>query len=328
MKPLVPPPVAPRARLKTYSHLSGAERLPNEYELGTSRLLYYVERGFAVTTPLASFYRAHQAGSPLGGVAWEAFSDPRQTTYARYTALMSQREAFVARLFARIEESDYDAALPAPALALHDELLAPLRFAGHGLQMLAAYAGQMAPAGKIVVVLALQAADEVRRIQHLAYRLGLLRRRHPELGARAAWRWQEEARWQPLRRVVEELLVVWDWGESFAALCLALKPIFDELTLVLFAERARDLGDYLTAELLGALREDARWHRDWADALVTLALGHAPNRAPLTEWTGRWGQRALAAAVALAPGDDGVARLRGCLDQRLAALAAAEATRS
>jgi toluene monooxygenase system protein E len=294
MKP--PDPVSPRATLKTYSHLASAHKLPSEYDIATSQLLYYVGRGFEVETPLSEFYRTHQKGSPFTCANWEAFRDPRETTYARYTKLMSERDAFVRRLFDSIEEQALDAQLSPALVDFHDQILAPLRHPAHGLQMVTAYVGQMAPSGRIVVTCAFQAGDELRRIQHLAYRLALVRRRFPTVGSASRARWQAAPVWQPLRRLIEQLLVTWDWGEAFAALCLCVKPVFDRMVHIELAERARALGDYLTNELLCSLEEEARWHRVWARALVETAIMQRPaNRDILRAWVLDWSGRALAA---------------------------------
>ena len=37
---------------KTYWHLAGARRMPTDYEIATSKLHYYVGRGFEVEVPL------------------------------------------------------------------------------------------------------------------------------------------------------------------------------------------------------------------------------------------------------------------------------------
>src|SRR3954468_16302015 len=189
--------------LKTYSHLAQGRRMPSEYELVTSRLLYYPERGFEVAVPLGDWYRRHQQGSPLQAPDWEAFEDPRHTTYTRYVTLQAQQEAHVEGILGSIEAQGYDGALSPAALELLARAVAPLRFAFHGLQMAAAYVGQMAPAGRITVASLLQAADEMRRLQRVAYRLGQLRRVEAGFArvdeeSRALW--QGDASWQPLRR--------------------------------------------------------------------------------------------------------------------------------
>jgi toluene monooxygenase system protein E len=279
-----------KTQLKTFSHLAGERRLPSEYQIGSSRLHWYPVRGFEVATPLGAWYQQHQ--SLLRASDWERFADPRATTYASYTRLQAQQETFVDGLFQSIEDQGYDARLEAAAVLLFDRLLAPLRFPLHGLQLLAAYVGQMAPAGRITIAAAFQAADEVRRIQRIAYRLALLQRTHAEAGRRARQDWQSEPLWQPLRKLIEELLVVWDWGECFAALNLSLKPRFEELFVVRLARAAREQGDPLLAELLDSLGRDGRWHREWAAALVQAAVAdRAENQALLRQWTGAWDAR-------------------------------------
>ena len=77
--------------LKTYSHLAGAQRMPSEYELVTTNLLYYTKNGFEVDVPLKKWYQQYQQGSPLRCSDWEQFRDPRQTIYTSYTELQRQK---------------------------------------------------------------------------------------------------------------------------------------------------------------------------------------------------------------------------------------------
>src|SRR5204863_2455175 len=81
--------------LKTYSHLAGARRMPTEYEIVTSRLHYYVGRGFEIAAPLEAWYREKQSGSPLTCPDWDVFTDPRETTYTKYVDIQKDREAHV-----------------------------------------------------------------------------------------------------------------------------------------------------------------------------------------------------------------------------------------
>jgi toluene monooxygenase system protein E len=282
--------VAPRAQLRTYSHLAGERRVPSEYEIVTSRLLYHPERGLEVNVPFATWFARHGAAAAFAGVDWERFADPRQTTYASYTALQAEQERFVAQLFARMEEGDGE--LPPAAVRLCDQAAAPLRFALHGLQMVAAYLGQLAPAGRITTVLALQAADEMRRLQHLAYRMALHRQRRPEWRDDSRRIWQSASAWQPLRRLTEELLVTWDFGEALVALVTALKPALDRQLWPVLATRMRAAGDYLFGEVLLASQGDAAWSAQWSDALLTLIAAAHPNHGAVIDqarqrWRGR-----------------------------------------
>jgi len=49
---------------------------------------------------------------------------------------------------------------------------------------------------------------------------------HPDFGSKA---WQNDPIWQPLREVIETLLVTWDWGEALVALQFVLNAAFDKL---------------------------------------------------------------------------------------------------
>jgi toluene monooxygenase system protein E len=297
-------PDRPRATLKTYSHLGGERRMPTEYELTTSRLLYYVARGgFEVEVPLADWYARWQRGSKITASDWERFADPRETTYARYVKLASEREAYVDGLFAAMDEAEYARGLATGWNDVVTGALFPLRYALHGLQMAAAYVGHMAPSGRIAIACAMQAADEVRRIQRIAYRMALARRERPEVEAEARAAWETGAAWQPLREVVETLLTTWDWGEAFVALDLAIAPWLDALVFGAFARRARVGGDALLAAALRSLGDDGKWHREWARALVEVADGEG-SAAAISGLSAAWRPRAERAVRALAPAFD------------------------
>ena len=216
-----------------------------------------MNRGFEVAVPLADWYRTHQTGSALACDDWERFRDPRQTTYADY----------VARRAASPEGAHASGAALVP--------LAPALHLFHGLQMLSAYVGQMAPSGRLTIVAALQAADEMRAVERLARGLASWRAIHPDVGAGARQRWQTHPAWQPARRLVETMLVTYDWAEAFTALNLCAKPALDTF----FWEQLSD----------AALADDAGWHRAWSEALVSVALEASPgNRETLAAWVAKW----------------------------------------
>jgi toluene monooxygenase system protein E len=296
-----PIPVAPRARLRTYSHLAEARRIPGEYDIATSRVSYHHTRGLEVELPFGGWYARHGAEATLPGVDWEAFADPERLTYRRYTALRAEHESFVGQLFARLD----DAPSPSPAaLDAFDQAVAPLRYPIHGLQMVAAYLGQLAPCGRVAIACAFQAADEIRRLQHVAYRMGQLRRQHPERPETSRARWQEDAAWQPLRRLVERLLVTWDWTEAFAALQLGIKPALDDWMAGRLAACLHGHGEHLFAEVLTATAGDARWSRAWSEALLALVTAAAPEpAAQLSAHGARWRDEASAAIATVDGGE-------------------------
>jgi len=287
--------------LKTYSHLASSKRVPTEYEIVTSKLHYYLGRGFELPVLLAEWYRRYQTASPLQADDWEAFRDPRQTTYTRYTALQSAKEAHVLGIMHSIEANDYDATLKDAWLVELESVLSPTRYLFHGLQMAAAYVGQLAPSGRVTITCALQTADEMRRVQHIAYRIAQLRRAKPNYGNAGKTLWTQAESWQPLRKLIETMLVTWDWGEAFTALNLCVKPMIDQLLMSHYAERAKDAGDYLLFEVFFSLNEDCIWHRQWSGALVTTAtLQKKENIAVIRHWVRLWLPRVCESLVVLA----------------------------
>ena len=275
---------------KTYWHLGANHRLPSDYEIATSRLLYHVDRGgFAVELPTSKFYARHQAGSPLVSDRWEEFADPRATTYTTYVGMARDRENYVGQLLASIDGSGYDAALPGDWIDDLGTVLSPLRFLFHGLQIVAAYVGQMAPSGRITVAALFQAADELRRVERVAQRIAQLRRLRPRIAEEGRTRWQSDPAWQPWRRAIEKLLCTYDWGEALVALTACCKPIVDELAMVELAALADRRGDYVDGQILRALSEDCRWHRAWSESLLALAFEHrSENREVVGRWLDAW----------------------------------------
>ena len=161
-------------------------------------------------------------------------------------------------------------------------MLPVLRYSVHGLQMTAAYVGCMAPGGRIVVACLFQAADEMRRIQRLAYRMRQLQETHPGFGSESKSAWERNPHWQPLREVIEKLLVTYDWGEAFVALNLVLKLSFDQVFMLDYGGRAHARDEEVLHKILRSLYEDCAWHRDWSRAFVHMLVESEPKTAVLS----------------------------------------------
>jgi hypothetical protein len=156
--------------------------------------------------------------------------------------------------------------------------------------MVAAYVAQMAPSSYITNAAAFQAADELRRVQRIAYRTRQLDLSHPALGFGRTERSTFEAhpRWQAARAAIEKLLVAFDWDEAFTALELVIKPAYDEIFVRQLAEACRRAGDELDALVLDSLWQDAERARRWTTALVSFALAQGDNRAAFERHLARW----------------------------------------
>jgi hypothetical protein len=276
--------------LKTYSHLAENKMIPSEYEIATTKLHYYPDRGFEVKMPLESWYAKYQTESHFSSKNWERFADPRHTTYSAYTKIQSAKESFVMGIFQSMESQKFNEQLSPEWRLIYEQVFTPLRYPCHGLQMMAAYIGQMAPASRVTIAAAFQTADEIRRIQWLAYRQAMIADSFSDFGANSKIAWQKDALWQPLRKLIETLLVTYDWGEAFVALNLVVKPAFDKVFMEDFAAKAHQMGDYLIPEIFGSLNEDCLWHQTWSEALMEV-LEEEGNEVALKavgEWEDKW----------------------------------------
>jgi toluene monooxygenase system protein E len=287
---------------RTWWNLEKSARKPSDYDIASTGLLYYPGRGFEVRTPMEEWYRRYQTGSPLRCADWDRFRDPAEMTYSRYVEARRDKEVYVEGLLKAAAGADQDRRLSPGYLHLLDRILCPLRYPFHGLQMVSAYLGSMAPGGRLAICLLLETGDEIRRVQRIAYRMRQLQEIRPGLGTESRYCWEWEPMWQPLRRAVEKLLVTYDWGEAFAALNLALKPALDEVFLIHFARAAVQAGDEALGNILLSFHEDCRWQREWTAALVRMLTEEAPgNAAALAGWCGKWQPLAEEAACAFAP---------------------------
>jgi toluene monooxygenase system protein E len=271
---------------KTYSHLLGNRRVPSAYEIATSDLLWYVRQGFAIRTPVTRWYDRYQGGTPLRATDWEAFADPAATTYASYTKSRAGREVHADGLLKAAAE--WDRGLATGWQEALCRALGVLRYPRHALMMAAGYVGSLAPSGRITAAAAFQAGDELRHVHRIAERAAQLGD-VDTIAAHGRADWQADPDWQPLRALLERLLVTYDWGEALVALNLVVKPIVDAVALGALATRAAEAHDTVTAGLLRSLDEDAAWQRAWTAALVGVAVTQVPeNRSVLEGWIAAW----------------------------------------
>ena len=172
--------------------------------------------------------------------------------------------------------------------------------------MVASYIGQMAPSGRIVIAATLQAGDEMRRVQRVAYRVRQLQNVHSGFASDGKAHWQTDALWQPLRMAIEKLLICYDWAEAFVALNLVLKPLIDELFMNHLSDLALREGDYLLGRILYSLYEDCRWHREWSQALTRMVIeDNSHNIGTIQGWIEKWHPVAARALQAFAPSFEG-----------------------
>jgi len=301
--------VTQRKPPKTWSLLGDVKRRPSVYEATAAKFVYHFRREPAPfemdpAAPINQWYLQYREGSPFNVGDWEGFRDPAKLTYSDYVILQHDRETYLDLLIDHHEAAASVAALDPAWVDTLTRLLVPLRFPLHVLQMTATYVAQMAPSAYIVNCANFQSADELRRIQRIAYLTQMLANGHGETIASTATArdpWQSGAEWQPLREVAERMLGVHDWGEAFAVLNLALKPALDAVVNDQLAGLAEVHGDELLSLLLAEFQRDTARSQDWTAALVRYAVLQDPALSEvLAGWVQAWTPAADAAVNGLA----------------------------
>ena len=229
---------------------------------------------------------------------WDSFRDPDRVTYHSYVKMQDDQEAYVDKLLASYTSEDTsDGRLSNECLQLLLTAMTPCRYLGHVQQMLSAYIQQVAPSSYVANCGSFQVADQLRRVQRIAYRTRQLGTEHPSHGFGSGERatWEEAASWQPVREAMERLLVVYDWDETLVGFNLVIRPVCDNLFVNQLSRAARMAGDELDALLLENLYQDCERHNRWTVAAMTYITGQdAANRDVLRDLAAKWNGHAEA----------------------------------
>lgn len=226
---------------------------------------------------------------------WYALKDPRQYYYNTYTQARARQQDTADANFGFVESRGLVDMLPDDLRQVALDLLLPLRHAAWGANLNNTLICGYGYGVTFTQPCMFQAMDNLGIAQYLS-RLGLLFGGVEALdaGKRA---WLEGASWQPLRRYVEDSLVVRDPFELFVAQNVAL----DGLLYPLVYERIVDdelsvRGASTIAMLTQFMSEWFAETRRWVDAVLKVAAAESTgNRDLLAEWTRVWSDRAASA---------------------------------
>lgn len=293
---------------KTWSQLAaGARRKPSEYEVVSHNLIYHHDRAPAPfeinpAAPLNEWYLRHREGSAFRVDDWNEFRDPHRLTYRAYIEQQNRRETYLDGIVDRFEAAGARGRLAPDWVDVLSRVHLTSRYSCHVLQMAAMYLAQISPSSYIANCAEFQAADEMRRIQRIAYRakaLSLEFGEHLADPATARGIWEDDEAWQPMRRCLEELLVAYDYGEAFVALNLCVKPLHDAFFISALSAVAQQEGDEELVLTLDDVGLDSDRSKDWSKALLAYAIDKRPdNREAVAGWIDTWRPRAEAAVAA------------------------------
>ena len=233
---------------------------------------------------------------------WYDLKDPRQFYYGTYTLARARQQETVESNFSFVESRGLADNIPAELKQNALDLLLPLRHLAWGANLNNMGMCSYGYGTAITQPCCYHSADNLGIAQYLT-RLGLLLDDVPALET-AKELWMNSARWQPLRRLAENLLVQKDWFELFVAQNFVLDGllyplVYENIVDKRFAANGGSAIAMLTSFMSEWFSESTRWV-DYT--IKTAAAESAENKALISAWTQTWRDRALAALVPVAQG--------------------------
>ncbi|MGF6974240.1 phenol hydroxylase P1 protein [Paraburkholderia sp. JPY465] len=232
---------------------------------------------------------------------WYAFKDPRQYYYGAYTIARARQQDAMEKNIEFVTRRRLLADLPDDARARIAALMVPLRHIEWAANTNNCFVTGYGWGTAITQATMFHAMDRLGIAQYLS-RIGLLL--DGNSGASLVVgkaHWLDDPLWQALRRLVEDMMVVQDWFETFVAQNVVLDGLLYPLVYRHIDQRlSRDYG-----AAIGMLNEFAStWYDEtsrWVDATLKTAVAESTDNAVLLgRWIAQWRSRVLDALCPLA----------------------------
>lgn len=243
---------------------------------------------------------------------WYALKDPRQFYYNPYTLTRARQQETANANFKFVESRGLVDMLPDELLKLTLDVLVPLRHAAWGANQNNTFICGYGYGTTFTQPCIYHAMDNLGIAQYLS-RIGLLLGDVEALDA-GKQAWLNDAAWQPLRRYVEDCLVVRDPFELFVAQNVALDGLLYPLIYeCIVDDHLSKQGGSSIAMLTQFMNDWFDETKRWIDAVMKVAGAESDhNRVVLEEWLVSWNNRAISALlpiVELALGEQADARV-------------------
>lgn len=239
---------------------------------------------------------------------WYVLKDPRQYYYATWTMARARQQEAVEANYQFVDSRGLMARMTDEVRAIACQVLMPLRHVAWAGNMNNCFIAAYGYGTALTAATTFHSMDQLGIAQYLT-RLGLA---VDEPGVLDAGKndWLYDPRWQVLRRLVEDTLVLKDPMEMFVAQNLALDGQLYPLIYGSFVDEHLTIKGGTAIAMLTSFMPE--WHEEtarWVDAVVkTAAAESAENMALISGWTKVWSDRvqaALAPVAEIALGEQG-----------------------
>ncbi|MCX5543102.1 aromatic/alkene monooxygenase hydroxylase subunit beta [Paraburkholderia sp. CNPSo 3076] len=288
---------------QTFSHIArrlGADKPASRYQEATFDLQPEVNFHYRpLWQPQYELY--DKARTAIRMNDWYAFKDPRQYYYGAYTITRSRQQETMEKNIEFVTRRALLSGLSDEQKERIASLMVPLRHVEWAANTNNCFVTAYGWGTAITQATMYHCMDRLGLAQYLS-RVGLLL--DGNLGTslvagKAAW--LGAPLWQPLRHLVEDLMVVQDWFETFTAQNAVLDGllyplVYRHIDARLCAQSSAGLG-MLNEFAIGWFDETSRW----VDATLKTAAAESPeNAALLSCWIEMWRGRTLEALQPLA----------------------------
>jgi hypothetical protein len=236
---------------------------------------------------------------------WFAYRDPNQMWQKPYYVLQAGAEKSIDRT-TDVVVSTGSAASMDPGWLERGLVGAYLPFAHfeYGLFRALNVAARESLSDTVNSILMFNAADKLRHAQAVSLLSLDLETALPGFdGTAGKGHWLADPTWQPVRRLVEEVMAIRDWGEIVVAANLVVEPLIGEpLRRLVFSLAAARGSDLLVPCIAATATAD--WHRNARATREFMAFllgcpGGEGNERVLADWLRAWSERVAPMAAAL-----------------------------
>ena len=253
---------------------------------------------------------------------WYVLKDPRQYYYATWTMARARQQEAVEANYHFVEARGLLGRMSDEVRASACQVLMPLRHVAWAGNMNNCFIAAYGYGTALTAATTFHSMDHLGIAQYLT-RLGLA---VDEPGILDAGKndWLNDPRWQVLRRLVEDTLVIQDPMEMFVAQNLALDGQLYPLIYGSYVDEHLTLKGGTAIAMLTSFMPE--WHDEcvrWIDAVIKAAAAESPeNKALMSDWVKVWSDRVQAALapvaeIALADqGQDALQATREALNAR------------
>jgi len=227
---------------------------------------------------------------------WYSFTDPRQYYYGTYTVARSRQQETMDKNIAFVEQRGLLRGLNKPVVDELTNFLLPLRHVEWAANMNNCQITSLGWGAAITQATMYHTMDRLGIAQFIS-RIGLLLDGNSGSSLDAAKQaWCDDRSWQPLRRCIENSLVVQDWFELFIAQNLVIDGLLYPLFYQRYDARFSAANGPALSMVTGFMSTWFDETKRWVDATIKTAVNESEaNKAVIGEWINHWSREVLTA---------------------------------